>query len=130
MVVVWTGRIEKGGQTEVNTTVTQASTAIGKVLAPTMRLVYGHKSFMGDARFKQFKPINDKEYQEQYIKLIQDRYLPNQNLFRALLERDEITITCFCGKDKQYCHRFIIVNYILPKCAEHFGIPYSYKGER
>lgn len=130
MVVVWTGCIGEGGQTEVNTTVTKASTAIGKVLAPTKTLVFGHKSFMGDARFKRFEPIPDEAYREQYIKLIQNRYVANQTLFRTLLERDEITLTCFCGKDKAYCHRFIIATYILPKCAEHFGIAYRYKGER
>lgn len=130
MVTVWTGRIGEGGQTEVNTTVKSADTIIGKVLAPTKELVFGHKAFMGDTRFKHFTPINDEDYRERYLDLIRGRFLSNKPHFRALLKREEITITCYCGKDKHYCHRFIIATHILPKCAEHFGIPYHYAGER
>jgi|GEM_PF-2975237 len=130
MVTVWTGRIGEGGETEVNTTLTRASTVIGKVLAPTQELVYGHKAYMGDTRFKDFTPINHDQYRERYLELVRGRFLSNEAHFRALLERDEITITCFCGKDKAYCHRHIIVKDILPGCAKHFGIAYRYAGER
>jgi len=130
MVTIWTGRIGEGGQSEVNTTMTRASTTIGKVLAPTSNLVYGHKAYMGDARFQHFTPINDEEYREGYLELIRGRFLPNWQHFRDLLKRDEVTITCFCGKDKAYCHRHIIVNSILPGCAKRFGISYHYAGER
>ncbi len=130
MVTIWTGRIGEGGQTEVNTTMTRASTAIGKVLAPTKELVFGHKAYRGDARFQDFTSINDEQYRERYLELIRGRFLPNWQHFRDLLERDEVTITCFCGKDKAYCHRHIIVNSILPGCAKRFGISYHYAGER
>ncbi|MEO1666755.1 MAG: hypothetical protein AAFU54_19105 [Chloroflexota bacterium] len=130
MVTVWTGRIGEGGDTEVNTTMGSASTPIGKVLAPTRALVLGHKAFRGDTRFKDYSPIDDDAYREGYLQLIRSRFRANQTLFRTLLERDEITVTCYCGKDKHYCHRFIIARHILPKCAEYFGIDYHYAGER
>jgi hypothetical protein len=50
-------------------------------------------------------------------------------LFRELLEREVVTLTCYCGKDQTYCHRFILACYVLPRCADYFGIPYRCAGE-
>jgi len=70
MVSIWTGRIGEGGESEINTTMTRASTPIGKVLAPIPKLVYGHKAYLGDARFQHFTPINDAQYREGYLNLV------------------------------------------------------------
>lgn len=130
MVKICTGRIGEGDQTEINTTLKSASTVIGKVLAPTQALVFGHKHYRGDRRFSRFQPIDDDTYRHQYLALIRGRFLPNKAHFQALLLEDEITITCYCSKDKTYCHRFIIAHSILPQCAVYFGIAYFNAGER
>jgi hypothetical protein len=129
MVKVWTGRIGEGGESEVNTTLISASSIIGKVLAPTKQLVFGHKHYRGDKRFSKFTPIDDATYRKQTISLIRARFVANKSHFHELLTRDETPLTCYCGKAKTYCHRFIIASHILPKCAVYFGIPFLNAGE-
>jgi hypothetical protein len=56
MVTIWTGRVGAGGASAVDTTLKSASTPIGKLLAPTKALVYGHKAWRGDRRFQGTHP--------------------------------------------------------------------------
>ena len=130
MVTMWTGRMGEGGVSAVDTTMKSASTPIGKLLAPTKALVYGHKAWRGDTRFRRYAPVDDATYRRRYLERLRAHFKAQPDLFRELLERETVTLTCYCGKDNPYCHRFILVSYVLPRCAAYFDIPYHYAGER
>lgn len=133
MVQLWTGRIGEGGQSEVNTTFKYAKTierGISKLLAPAEAIVKGHKHYAGDMRFRNWDKVSDEAYKQHYLESLRENFDNNRDLFRELLERDVITITCYCGKHKRFCHRYMLAEYVLPRCANYFGLAYRYRGER
>ena len=133
MVQVWTGRIGEGGQTEVNTTFKFAKTingGISKLLAPSEAIVKGHKHYAGDMRYRKWDKVSDLQYKQRYLESLRGNFDKNRDVFRELLARDVITITCYCGKHKTFCHRYMLAKYVLARCANYFGLEYSYLGER
>ena len=133
MVQVWTGRIGEGGQSEVNTTFKYAKTirgGISKLLAPSEAIVKGHKHYAGDMRFRKWDKVSDQQYKDRYLESLRDNFRDYPDLFRDLLEREVVTITCYCGKHKRFCHRYMLAEYVLPRCATYFGLSYRYMGER
>lgn len=130
MVQVWTGRIGEGGSSEVNTTYKSADTVIGKLLAPSKQIVLGHKHYSGDKRFRSYPKVSDEAYRRRYLEGLRMNFAAHQDMFRELLERDTLTLTCYCAKHKSFCHRYILARYVLPRCARYFGIDYIYRGER
>jgi len=129
MTAIWTSRIGQGGASELNITIGSASRPMGKILAPTKTLVYGHKTYRGDVRFAGYKPLDDAMYREQYLDLIRSRFQRHQSLFRALFERDELTLSCYCRSDQLFCHRHVVAQTILAGCASYFEMAYDYRGE-
>ncbi|MEM9955253.1 MAG: hypothetical protein AAF846_26840 [Chloroflexota bacterium] len=133
MVRVWTGRIGEGGLSEVNTTFKYAKTidgGISKLLAPAEAIVKGHKHHAGDMRFRNWARVSDEEYTDRYLESLRENFAKNREVFRELLERDVITITCYCGKHNRFCHRYLLAEYVLARCATYFGLSYRYMGER
>ncbi len=128
MCVVYTGRISlKSHPAAVDTTM-KSSSGAGWVFAPTKRLVFGHKAGQGDSRFQNWSPLTDAEYTAQYLDLLRGRFRQNPQAFRSLLEREEVILLCYC-KAHAFCHRYILAETVLPKCAQYFDIPYDYGGE-
>ncbi|MEL6406448.1 MAG: hypothetical protein AAFR81_18915 [Chloroflexota bacterium] len=130
MVYVWTGRIGEGKDTEINTTYKSAVSPIGKLLAPEKTIVLGHKHYVGDQRFKNYCKVSDSEYRQRYLSMLRGHFDGNRDMFLELLQRHEITITCYCGKHKSFCHRYLLASYVLPRCASYFKLDYTYMGER
>ena len=81
-------------------------------------------------RFRRWKKVSDEDYKRRCLENIRDNVRDYPDLFRQLLERDVITITCYCGKHKTFCHRYMLADYVLPRCANYFGLSYHYMGER
>jgi uncharacterized protein YeaO (DUF488 family) len=128
MCIVYTGRISlKSHPAAVDTTMKSGS-GVGRVFAPTKQLVFGHKAGQGDSRFQSWKPLTDAEYTMQYLDLLRSRFRQNPQPFRNLLEREEVILLCYC-KAHGFCHRYILAETVLPKCARYFDLPFDYGGE-
>ena len=128
MVKIYTARVDYRASDKLDTTMKSASTEQGKVLAPTKQMVYGHKRGQGDERFNAYAPLTDAEYIEQYKSLLRTRYARNKQLFLDILQRDEVTLLCFCGKGK-FCHRHLAAD-ILKQIADAHHIECELCGER
>lgn len=99
-----------------------ADTPSGKLLAPPKALVHGHKAWRGDRRLQAYLSVDDEAYRERYLKQLRAHFKVQPGLLRELLERETVMLTCYCGSDKNYCHRFILATHVLPRCATHFDI--------
>jgi uncharacterized protein YeaO (DUF488 family) len=129
MLVVKTGRVGHRYADGLDVTM-KSGTGIGVLLAPTKAIVYGYKAGKGDQRFAgKYKPLNEAQYTEQYLELLRERFIKNDEAFHQLVQRESITLQCYCGKDK-FCHRRILAEYVLPKLAAYYGIEYQYTGEQ
>ena len=128
MLVVKTGRVDQRYADGLDVTM-KSGAGIGKLLAPTKAMVFGYKSGTGDQRFAKYKPLSDAEYTEQYLELLRERFINNDETFHQLVQRKSVTLQCYCGKGK-FCHRRILAEYVLPKLAAYYGIEYQYAGEQ
>lgn len=80
--------------------------------APTWDMVMGHKAGR----------ITDKQYIEQYYKMMRHSYRANREDWNAVLAKDEVLLACYCPAGK-FCHRHILAQ-MLVKCGATF------KGEK
>ena len=92
------------------TVYTACTTLVGKernidVLSPTKELVYGHKSYTGDTRFRNYPPISNQEYTRQYAKLLKSRAVDIRKWIDSI--EGDCTIVCFCPSGK-FCHRVLL----------------------
>ena len=128
MLVVKTGRVGHRYADGLDVTM-KSGAGIGVLLAPTKAIVYGYKAGQGDQRFAgKYKPLNEAQYTEQYLELLRERFIENDEAFHQLVQRESITLQCYCGKG-EFCHRRILAEYVLPKLAAYYGIDYQYTGE-
>jgi len=125
MLVVKTGRVGHRYADGLDVTM-KSGAGIGVLLAPTKAIVYGYKAGQGDQR--KYKPLNEAQYTEQYLELLRERFIENDEAFHQLVQRESITLQCYCGKG-EFCHRRILAEYVLPKLAAYYGIDYQYTGE-
>ncbi len=126
-MVVKTGRV--GQQyTDSLDVIMKSGAGSGVLLAPTKAIVYGYKAGTGDQRFAKYKPLSEAEYTEQYLELLRERFIKNDEAFHHLVQRESVTLQCYCGRGK-FCHRRILAEYVLPKLAAYYGIEYQYAGE-
>jgi uncharacterized protein YeaO (DUF488 family) len=128
MLVVKTGRVGQRYADGLDVTM-KSGADVGVLLAPTKAMVYGYKAGTGDQRFAKYKPLIEAEYTEQYLELLRERFSANREAFHQLVQRESITLQCYCGRDK-FCHRRILAEYVLPKLAAYYGIEYNYAGEQ
>lgn len=102
----------------IDITIKSAKTNIGRYLAPTWDMVNGFKS----------GKITEKEYTDQYLSLMRQRYTRDSEVFhRAIKDKESITLKCYC-RANAFCHRRIAV-FVLMQIATHINIPASYEGE-
>ena len=128
MLVVRTGRVGQRYADSLDVTM-KSGAGSGVLLAPTKAIVYGYKAGKGDQRFTgKYKPLNEAQYTEQYLELLRERFIENDEAFHQLVQRESITLQCYCGKG-EFCHRRILAEYVLPKLAAYYGIDYQYTGE-
>jgi uncharacterized protein YeaO (DUF488 family) len=128
MFVVKTGWVGQQYTDGLDVTM-KSGTGIGVLLAPTKEMVYGYRASTGDQRFAgKYAALSEAEYTEQYLELLRQRFSTNREAFRQLVQRESITLQCYCGKGK-FCHRRILAEYVLPKLAAYYGIEYQYAGE-
>ena len=129
MLVVKTGRVGQRCADGLDVTM-KSGAGIGVLLAPTKALVYGYKAGQSDQRFAgKYQPLSEAEYTEQYLALLRERFIENDEAFYKLVQRESVTLQCYCGKGK-FCHRRILAEYVLPKLAAYYGIEYHYAGEQ
>ena len=129
MLVVKTGRVGHRYADGLDVTM-KSGTGIGVLLAPTKAMVYGYKSGVGDQRFAgKYAALSEAEYTEQYLELLRERFIENDEAFYQLVQRKSVTLQCYCGRGK-FCHRRILAEYVLPKLAAYYGIEYQYTGEQ
>ena len=129
MLVVKTGRVGQRYADGLDVTM-KSGAGSGVLLAPTKAMVYGYKAGTGDQRFAgKYKPLSEAEYTEQYLELLRQRFINNDEAFHQLVQRESITLQCYCGRSK-FCHRRILAEYVLPKLAAYYGIEYQYTGEQ
>jgi uncharacterized protein YeaO (DUF488 family) len=127
-ICIFTAQIGKyKGADGIDITVGSAR-GLGKILAPSKAIVYGHKHYNGDKRYTDYEKVDDKTYRETYRLILIDRYVTNKNNFLAFLRNDEITLMCYCRADK-FCHRHQAAE-ILQKIGLYHGINVILQGER
>ncbi|MHB8624573.1 MAG: DUF488 family protein, N3 subclade [Aggregatilineales bacterium] len=129
MCIIYTSRIAYIGQDRLDTTV-KSGAGIGKLLAPTWDLVGGikhHETEGSDPRWVKYTPMTREQYVEGYYALLRKRYKANALPFLALLERERLTICCYCAVGA-FCHRHLAVD-ILEKIALAKGMPFARGGE-
>ncbi len=134
MVRVFTSRVTYEGEDKLNTTV-QSGEGLGCLLAPTWALVGGHKHFealenqdsAAIAKWARYTPLSEADYTDGYLKLLRTRYAADKEPFLDLLNRERVTLTCYCGAG-DFCHRHIAVK-VLEKIAQHHTIPFERGGE-
>lgn len=80
----------------INTTVKSGIPA----LAPSWDIVMGIKS--GE--------ITEAEYTKSYLELLAASVVKNPEVWRSLLEYEELAFSCYCSKGK-FCHRHLLATF-------------------
>ena len=91
------------------------------IFAPSKHIVWGHKYY----------GMSDSEYRSQYVQQMNQSYFQNRQAWEEFLmfHRDgRIALACYCNKDAEFCHRFLLAP-MLMKLAQHHHIPVAYYGE-
>jgi uncharacterized protein YeaO (DUF488 family) len=129
MCVIYTSRVGYRGLDRLNITVKSGSGA-GRLFAPTWELVGGikHQETAGqDARWAKYAPLTQDEYSAGYNALVRARYQTAAAPFLELLERERLTLCCYCAAGR-FCHRHLAVD-ILEKIAVAQGLSFVRGGE-
>ncbi len=122
----------------IDITVMSAATQIGKLLAPTWKLVGGIKKWQAEHTpdghtielndyFSNAAPISWDEYVEQYTHLLRVRYHDNPLPFQTIIKAERRVLACYCT-DTSCCHRTLAAG-VLQKIAAHCGVDLEYLGE-
>ncbi len=83
---------------------------IGRIFAPSWKMVMGSKE----------GKISWDEYQKMYQELMQNSYRQHRDTWDNILNRDEVTLVCFCKSDSS-CHRYLLADYFSNLGAEYLG---------
>ena len=94
-----------------------------RCLAPLFKNLMAHKA--GE--------IDNDTYRAEYVKLMVARIRDNPENFRALFldllnGKESIVLACYC-RAGHFCHRYILINDVLPMVNELLGIDFEYLGE-
>ena len=85
---LYTSQYRYSGDDRLDITV-KGKDPTGKVFAPTWKMVMGSK----DGK------ISWDEYQNMYRDLMRVSYKTNRNVWNGILNREEVTLVCFCKSD-------------------------------
>ena len=110
MVNIYTAQYKYSGEDRLDITV-KGNDPIGRIFAPTWEMVRLYKDYK-----------NEINYVRSYHLLMQRSYRINRKIWEEILNRDSVTLVCFC-KENSFCHRYLLAEY-LEKCGG------KYLGER
>lgn len=99
-LVIQTARFAYAGADRLDVTVKSAGPE-GRPFAPTWDLVNGARSGR----------ISWDEYTARYRKLMRERLQADDRPWRAVLERQSVTLLCYC-RDPARCHRTLLAGYL------------------
>ena len=111
---VWTAQYRYTGPDRYDVTVKTGRPAF----APSWGMVMGYKR--GE--------LSEKAYTSLYKDLMRRSYRANRQAWMNLIEKDEVTLVCFC-KAGTFCHRLLLVDLLEKVCRRH-GVPFMAMGER
>lgn len=106
---LYTSQYQYSGSDRFDITV-KGKDPIGKFFAPTWKMVMGSKE--GN--------ISWDEYKSMYRELMQKSYRENRNIWDEILNRDEVTLVCFC-ESRTDCHRYLLAGFMEKLGAEYMG---------
>ena len=79
------------------------------LLVPPAPLVYGHKQYCGDARFRGYPPVSDEQYIVGYREVIMQRLSRIASWYSALPAENSYAITFCCNYPQgTFCHRQLV----------------------
>lgn len=91
------------------------------LLKPTKAMVYGHKHNDGDQRFTNWTKYTDEEYRLAYLAIVEAQMDLIKLWYAGLAAEEELTLCCYCAKDK-FCHRqFVAKTFKWLNNHEHIG---------
>ena len=108
MVELWTAQYRYPGPYRLDITV-KGNDPIGKLFAPTWDMVNAYKE-TGDER----------KYIDLYNGLMFDSKLHNPQIWKDLLMREFLVLTCFC-KYGDFCHRHLLTAELVRQGATYHG---------
>jgi hypothetical protein len=82
----------------------------GSIFGPTWDMVMGHKSGR----------ISDKEYSEEYYRMMRECYRENRSAWDDLLCRQRVVLVCYCAPGK-FCHRLLLADMLVSLGAKYEG---------
>ena len=105
-MIVYTSTVRYNGPDRLDITVKTGNRAF----APTWELVLGFKK----------GALSWEDYSWAYRVLMLKSYRDNRAEWDALLQRDQVTLVCYC-KDEAFCHRWLLANYLAKMGADFRG---------
>jgi hypothetical protein len=85
-----------------------------ELLVPPADLVYGHKHYCGDTRFRRYAPVSDEQYIAGYRVVIEQRLSRIAAWYGALPtdNTSALTLCCYC-QEGAFCHRQLVSKLFL-----------------
>ena len=109
---LYTAQYQYSGNDRLDITI-KGKDSIGKIFAPTWKMVMGSKE----------GKISWDEYKGMYKDLMRESYQQNRDIWDGILNRDEVTLVCFC-KASTNCHRYLLAEYFSKLGADYQGEKY------
>ena len=106
---LYTAQYRYSGDDRLDITI-KGKDPIGRIFAPSWKMVMGSKE----------GKISWDEYQKMYRELMQNAYRQHRDTWDNILNRDEVTLVCFCKSDPT-CHRYLLADYFSKLGAEYLG---------
>ena len=73
---------------------------------------------------------NWETYTQRYRELMLSSYKRNQRAWHEILEKDVLTLLCYCrADDDKHCHRYLLADFLI-KLGEKIGVNVINEGER
>lgn len=106
---LYTAQYKYSGDDRLDITV-KGKDPIGKIFAPTWKMVMGSKEGQ----------ISWGQYKDMYRQLMRESYRQHQDIWNEVLNRDEVTLVCFCGPGTD-CHRYLLAEYMVKLGVAYMG---------
>jgi uncharacterized protein YeaO (DUF488 family) len=103
---VYTSQYRYSGSDRLDITVKSGD----KTFSPTWNMVMGHKNHS----------LPDESYIKRYTQLMRNSYKKNKDKWHNLLNRDRVTLVCFCRKGS-FCHRLLLAKILVKLGADYCG---------
>lgn len=106
MLSVYTSQYRYSGEDRLDITVKSGN----KLFAPSWEMVMGHKN----------GTLSDEQYISMYYDKMRKSYKNNKKKWQELLDKEQVTVVCFCGKGK-FCHRLFFADILVKLGAKYMG---------